>query len=145
MTELERREIERARTLQKLADLRIAIEDARKEIDVPRLAELTRRRDRLRDQLGALEDPDVVRMTLEHELAGLRVQVAEPPPNLGLSLATTSSDGQGGSASADFAHGKYNRAVNNDDTGGPRSRNDALARIAWIEQRLAELDATRHG
>lgn len=143
MTELERREIERARTLQELADLRIAIDDARRDVDVPRLAELTRRRDRLRERAASLEDPEVERAMLQHELAGLRAQVAEPPPNLGLSLATTSSDGQGGSASAFFEHGKYNRAVNNDDTGGHRSRNDALARIAWIEQRLAELPPSR--
>ncbi|HSF86215.1 MAG TPA: hypothetical protein VLG28_11260 [Acidimicrobiia bacterium] len=142
MTELERREIERARSLQELAGLRIAIDDARREVDVPRLAELTRRRDRLRQRIAVLEDPSVERTMLEHELAGLREQVSAPPPNLGLSLATTSSVGQGGSASAGFAHGKYNRAVNNDDTGGHRSRNDALARIAWIEQRLAELGPT---
>ncbi len=126
--------------LQELAGVRIAIEEARIDLDVPRLAELTVRRDELRILIRALEDPSVERSMLEHELAGLKTQVASPPPNLGLSLATTSSDGQGGSASAGFAHGKYNRIVNNDDTGGHRSRNDALARIAWIEQRLMELD-----
>jgi len=137
---------ERTRALEELGEVRVAIERARRDVDIARLASLTVRRGALRSAIAALdaEDPSIERTVLSHELAGLRAQVSIPPPNLGLSSATTSSTGGGGSASAGFAHGKYNRAVNNDDTGGARSRNDALARIAWIEQRLAELAGHDH-
>ena len=131
--------------LHELSAIRIEIERARHHEDIPTLSRLTERRAELRAELKAIEeqDPSVERRILIHELEGLQRQVSVPPPNLGLSLATTAMDGGGGSASAGFEHGKYNREAANDNTGGMRSHNDALARIAWIAQRLSELDAIR--
>ena len=121
-----------------LARVRVAIEQARAHQDVPLLSRLTEQRDQLRALIGvaAASEPRLETARLRHELAGLRELVAAPPPNLGLSVASCG----GGSAAGTFPHGHYNRAVNNDESSGYRSRNSALERIQWIEARLAELD-----
>lgn len=129
--------------LAELARIRVEIEQARVNQDIGSLGSLTRRRDELRVLLGIGQagDPTLETTRLQHELSGLRQLVAEPPPDLGLSVACTSASAGGGSAAGNFPHGRYNRAVNNDASNGYRSRNSALERIAWIESRLDELGA----
>ena len=133
--------------LAELARVRIAIEAARAAQDVARLTELTAHRAQLRDLIGVAlaADPSLEAARLRRELAGLRHLVSEAPPDLGFAVACTSSvGGGGGSAAANFPYGKYNRAVNNDATGGYRSRNSALERINWLEGRLADIAARTH-
>jgi hypothetical protein len=133
--------------LAELARVRIAIEAARAAHDVARLSELTARRAQLRELIGVAQAADLSLEValLRRELAGLRQLVSEAPPDLGFAVACTSSvGGGGGSAAANFPYGKYNRAVNNDATGGYRSRNSALERINWLQGRLADIATRTH-